>query len=104
MRKSTEQIFDAPWYPFSMACDFHGIKNSKGLELFSDASFMSDVKRLARLPELYDALLQATEDACRTCNHEKAEGILDRPCNDLHANECYVAEWRKLLKKVRDCK
>ena len=46
MRKSTEQIFDAPWYPFSMACDFHGIKNSKGfcVSHFGDLCEMAERK------------------------------------------------------------
>ena len=100
MRKSTEQIFDAPW----SVVNYMFIVSSQNDESIGVTSCTKRANQLSYLPELYDALLQATEDACRTCNNEKAEGILDRPCNDLHANECYVAEWRKLLKKVRDCK
>lgn len=105
MTNETKKLFNAPWAieeeaPLVWYC----VIDSKDSVVANDVRDQKTVNRLARLPELYDALLQATEDACRTCNHEKAEGILDRPCNDLHSNECYVAQWRELLRKVRDGK
>lgn len=103
MQEAVKKLFDAPWAieeeaPSAWYC----VIDSKDSVVANDVRDQKTVNRISHLPELFDALLQATEDACRTCNHEKAEGILDRPCDDLHADECYVAEWRKLLRKVRD--
>ena len=99
MTKETQKLFAAPWKTMP---EDHGIVQDVNGAAVAICVSPEVANAFSRLPELYDALLQATEDACRTCNHEKAEGMLDRPCADLHANECYVAEWRELLKKVRD--
>lgn len=113
MTDETKKLFDAPWWVntvefkkelYGLGGTLHRVFTNSGELVTSWIADEKTANRLARLPELFDALLQATEDACRTCNHEKAEGILDRPCDDLHADECYVAEWRKLLRKVRDGK
>lgn len=61
-------------------------------------------KRIALLPELYDALKEAAAGKCWSCAAENTETMLDNPCPKGHDEDCYVAKWRELLRKVRDGK
>ena len=108
MTDETKNLFDAPWFPFSRACDFHGLKRSNGSEIFSDASLRSEVNRLARLPELYDALANAVRDTCQDCvdqvyDHPTDYDPVKQGCLFKDKNCCEMRRsWIELLQKVRD--
>ena len=108
MTEETKKLFNAPWFPFSRACDFHGIKNSKGVDICSDLSLKTDANRLSHLPELYDALIDAAYKTCHDCIYVTLkQGNVPLP-NELIKKgcpmkfECSVKKAWEVLKKVRD--
>ena len=97
MRKSTEQIFDAPWKK-----SFHDWESYKEITIYDSKNQpvcltrnkeMSN--RLARLPELYDALMYAVKDKCSNCGFSVATNPVDF-CKD-----CKYKEFFELLEDVR---
>ena len=110
MTDETKKLFNAPWFPFSIACDFHGLKRSNGSEIFSDASLRSEVNRLARLPELYDALVETVYYKCFECmgglRHNidmTREELVKNGCPKQNkSNVCIYVKHIELLRKVRD--
>lgn len=105
MRDETKEIFAAPWTieeeaPLAWYC----VIDSKDSVVANDVRDQKTVNRLARLPELYDALAEAAAGKCWSCAGESSETMLDHPCPKGHDEDCYVAKWRELLKFVRDGK
>ena len=98
MTDETKQLFDAPWtegYDSDTGETWVTDKNGRRV-----ADTSKHGMRIVRMPELYDALKQVTEGICRECSN--VENIFELPCRDPQANECHVAQWRELLRKVRD--
>jgi len=105
MNDKTKEIFAAPWTieeeaPLAWYC----VIDSKDSVVANDVRDQKTVNRLARLPELYDALAEAAAGKCWSCAGESSETMLDHPCPKGHDEDCYVAKWRELLKFVRDGK
>lgn len=105
MNDKTKEIFAAPWTieeeaPLAWYC----VIDSKDSVVANDVRDPKTVNRLARLPELYDALAEAAAGKCWSCAGESSETMLDHPCPKGHDEDCYVAKWRELLKFVRDGK
>lgn len=103
MTDETKKLFNAPWAieeeaPLVWYC----LIDSKDSVVANDVRDQKTVNRLARLPELYDALREAAGGKCWTCAGENTETMLDHPCPKGHDEDCYVAKWRELLRKVRD--
>lgn len=103
MNEKTKEIFAAPWTieeeaPLAWYC----VIDSKDSVVANDVRDQKTVNRLARLPELYDALAEAAAGKCWSCAGESSETMLDKPCSKGHDEDCYVAKWRQVLKKVRD--
>lgn len=100
--KKHELLFDVP---LRMVSDDAGyiVYNHSNRIVCQDA-FYVDAKRITRLPELYDALVEAAAGKCWSCAGENSETMLDKPCPKGHDEDCYVAKWRQVLKKVRDGK
>ena len=96
MTDETKQLFDAPW-----KVSLHFIVKDNRNRVVVSGGNEEDNNRIARLPELYDALMEAAAGKCWSCAGESSETMLDEPGPKGH-EDCYVAEWRQLLKKVRD--
>ena len=108
MTDETKKLFDAPWksYPLDDVGDASG-------SFICSCETSETARRIARLPELYDALLTQTYSSCKVCNYnrcgsynfiEKDELISGMcPCKDtLHGKNCFEGKVLDLLRKVRD--
>ena len=103
MTEETKKLFDAPWKAVNDGKTTwdNSVQTSSGY-MIACGCFSAESKRLARLPELYDALIEAAGGKCWSCAGENTETMLDHPCPKGHDEDCYVAKWRELLRKVRD--
>ena len=102
MTDSTKQPFKAPWKAEEW---IHGkgafvVRNNKGY-LVAENMSEQDAKRIAHLPELYDALLEAAKEYCPNLKH--AENPLEK-CDDCGGENCAAINWLELLKKVKEGK
>ena len=93
MNDKTKEIFAAPWTieeeaPLAWYC----VIDSKDSVVANDVRDQKTVNRLARLPELYDALAEAAAGKCWSCAGESSETMLDHPCPKGHDEDCYVAK------------
>ena len=98
MTDETKMLFSAPWQIWGDGCQVCDIRGT-------ERAYCEDIKdsaRLARLPELYDALIEAVLRTCSTCI---GFNLSDTPLDDIgrycRAN-CPVHKYTALLKKVRD--
>lgn len=111
MKNETERIFDAPWVLFSDPDnEVFQIESNSG-NFVAEAMMFTEAKRLAILPELYDALAEAVEEACQDCVDETYQrtGMLFEPVNDgciYPERDCCpkCRSWIEILRKVRDGK
>ena len=114
MTDETKQLFDAPW---TIKYQVHegwgtgfeiGATNGMGVAV---SPTEENANRLARLPELYDALAEATRDYCSDCvereiRHKNIPSDYDvvisgcPSCKD--GDKCPPLPWLELLRKVRD--
>ena len=101
MTDETKQLFDAPWTILSDTDSLtFEIRNKVGESICDNILMFDDAKRLARLPELYDALMDA---ANRLCGEPKIRG--EYACKSCVVKDsCQVRKWYELLEKVRDGK
>jgi hypothetical protein len=107
MTDETKELFDAPW-----EASYDG--EAEMLEVYDadhdrvciidDFADAKHAKRLARLPELYDALMEAAGGKCWSCAGANVSAILNDGCPKGNDETCYVAKWIELLRKVRDGK
>lgn len=104
MTDETKKIFDAPWKATQIKRIEWGVRIKDGGLLLCSFCEEENANRIARLPELYDALMVAAAGECWSCAGENTETMLDHPCPKGHDEDCYVAKWRELLQKVRDGK
>ena len=115
MTDETKKLFDAPWTvvsPDDPEEDRLIIIAAGGLvKIANDVETLVYANRLARLPELYDALMVAAYEHCRVClyGHVKDARHMPKP-DDMARNGCTLSDfphcpnrnWWNLLKKVRD--
>ena len=99
MNEETKKLFDAPWAieeeaPLAWYC----VIDSKDSVVANDVRDQKTVNRLARLPELYDALMYFVVN---DCPHAFISNDECRLCPD---KKCKTREAVELLKKVRDGK
>ena len=96
MTENTKKLFNAPWAVDEKQSETFGeVFDVMDEELYLHYARCYDEKtanRLARLPELYDALNEAVKEVC-----DKCDGSLP-DCK----NNCKWFSWTKLLRKVRD--
>jgi hypothetical protein len=110
MTKDTQQLFDAPWQK-----SFQDWESYKEIMIYDSKNQpvcltrnkeMSN--RLARLPELYDALLHCICSSCNVCIYDHCgspvdcEQLLSKDCTYEDSKLCFEHEARELLRKVRD--
>lgn len=105
MKEKTKEIFAAPWMVKYQVhecwrTDFE-IGTTDGMRVAISPT-EEHANRILHLPELYDALVEAAAGKCWSCAGESSETMLDKPCPKGHDEDCYVAKWRQVLKKVRD--
>lgn len=104
MNDETKKLFDAPWTIYGEPDDYSFVLQDASEDEIATIFTTDNAKRIARLPELYDALAEAAAGKCWSCAGESSETMLDHPCPKGHDEDCYVAKWRELLKFVRDGK
>ena len=110
MTEDTKKIFNAPWNVFSSPDDEITVIENESGRVLAELDDVETANCLARLPELYDALVEAVYDACQDC-------LVERSCvdgkegYDLIENGCVYPErdcceqcrrWIELIRKVRD--
>ena len=99
MTEETKKLFDAPWRAIEHDYDnWFSIIDSVGFELARDIPYKEDANRIALLPELYDALMEAAVKYCPDAFFANDECRL---CPD---KKCIGRKWIELLRKVRDRK
>ena len=113
----TKNLSAAPWKVEEW---IHGkgafvVRNNKGY-LVAENMSEQDANRLARLPELYDKLAEATKHYCGICHNlsgqdePKIEDLIKNGCpkaqdkNRAHVVSCVALDWLELLRKVRNGK
>ena len=112
MTDETKQLFNAPWTGGErrdkLSDDFVVI-DDKCATITSHIITKETANRLARLPELYDALAEAIRDACEDCvtEAELRTGMIFDPveygCVYPERDCCPKCRgWIELLRKVRD--
>ena len=90
MKQSTKKRFTAPWHAEKQLVGLdYEIKNSNGTTL-AVTSLPNMARRTARLPELYDAFVDAIKDHCAECD----------PASRAECEACKWYAWSKLLKHV----
>ena len=102
-----KKLFDAPWtaYPLDDVGDANG-----NFVCACDTQEMA--RRIARLPELYEALMDTVYYKCFECmgglRHNidvTQDGIIEKGCpKKVKSNVCIFSKHLELLKKVRDGK
>ena len=95
----TKNLFDAPWH--ATGCVY--VKDSENYYI-CEAETYEQANRLSHLPELYDALREAAGGKCWSCAGVNVDTVLDNGCPKGHDEDCYVAKWLELLRKVMDGK
>lgn len=100
--KSDNPVFDSPWEILAdqdKRC-FELYDNKRDL-IAGEIDDIDNAVRLSKVPDLYKALVEAAAGKCWSCAGENTETMLDHPCPKGHDEDCYVAKWRELLRKVR---
>lgn len=111
--KMGKRLFDAPWKQEG----FGTVVCNDGSEVATGCT-SGDAARIAHLPELYDALKQATRYHCVLCNRLsnlkeiEIEDLIENGCprartpdnSKSYVVSCVGIEWLELLRKVRDGK
>lgn len=106
MTDSTKQLFNAPFVARNNVSTWGIEREDESLVavVFNQPNMRKIAKLFTTAPELYDALMEAAAGKCWSCAGENTETMLDHPCPKGHDEDCYVAKWRELLRKVRDGK
>ena len=101
MNTVTKQLFNAPWHISGDGCQ---IDDNNGNEVTHTNDDVKTAYRLARLPELYDALLDAVWNKCYRCRGERplaTEAILKHGC-PYNKKDRQCLQWIALLNKIRE--
>ena len=120
MTDETKKLFDAPWEtdkfvyyrPSGIGEINIRVRSSKNELVAGYVTTTETANRLARLPELYDALNKQTYYRCVDCLRHTAKTIDDIPLNkDIiesgcpkHRQDCGAFDVWLMLRKVRDGK
>ena len=109
MTNETKELFDAPWRVEVTEDDetIFGLLDDEACYIATQVTNRKDAARIARLPELYDALTESTQRYCGIChnlsNQEEPsiDTLIENGC-PKNRNSCVAMNWLELLKKVRD--
>ena len=104
MTDETKKLFNAPWSVDEKPSETFGeVFDVMDEELYLHYARCYDKKtanRLARLPELYDALMEAAKLICGEISFEVPVEDACKHCL-LENRDCKPSKWRELLQKVR---
>ncbi len=102
MTDETRELFDAPWKA-DVCCEIHD-KNERLICICCPGE-QHIANRLARLPELYDALVCASFEYCKGCtkSFSSPDSFLSDGCAGKDGF-CPAVFWWETLRKVRDGK
>ena len=100
MTDETKKLFDAPWYVEVTEYNetIFCVLDNGGCYIATNVICKRDANRIDRLPELYDALVEACGEYCPELKHD-----IDH-CGNCGGENCKATEWVELLRKVRDGK
>lgn len=109
MTESTKNLFDAPWYVFSSPDDEITVIENESGRVLAELDDAKTANRLARLPELYDALMETVYYKCFECmgglRHNidmTREELVKNGCPKQNkSNVCIYVKHIELLQKVR---
>ena len=97
MTDETKKLFNAPW-----KCVLHehciDVVAAGGCGI-GKREPEKTANRIARLPELYDALEEMVDDYCKSCMYIRPHGTLDCKYSE---SWCLARKHLELLRKVRD--
>ena len=104
--RKTKEIFGAPWVVAREeirkgTTRFNVIENN--LDIVAVDCTPENAHRIARLPQLFDALVDAALGRCWACAGIGSD-ILESGCPKKNDETCYVAKWWKIIKFVKEGK
>ena len=105
MNQKTMDKFNAPWYWDKMGMEYI-VVDKEGFEVCS-TNHEVNAKELRMLPEMYEALLEASFEVCYQCCGEEVafpetvDELIDKGC-PRKSPCCHCQEWLKLLKKFQN--
>ena len=118
MTEETAQLFDAPWkadkfvyyHPSGIGEINIRVQGSKNKLVAGYVTTIETANRIVRLPELYDACVEAVYYRCFDClggfRHDiglTSEDLLNDGC-PKKSNNCFFLKTIDLLRKVREGK
>ena len=103
MTEETKKLFNAPWIT-EFICDDGLYVSDNVARTLCQVDDQKTMNRIARLPELFDALMEAACGKCWSCAGANVSAILNDGCPKENDKICDVAKWIELLRKVRDGK
>ena len=102
MTDETKKLFNAPWKVDEMFPKF--VDDKDGFFL-AETESERVTARFARLPELYDVLMEAAWEHCNDCDKpwiwSSPDDFIEHGCEGKE-EFCPVVRWWEILKKVRD--
>ena len=106
MTDETKKLFDAPWVasddkddPFPFMHHKEIVSNNGQGHTIAKDIIGDDANRLARLPELYDALVYFVH---RSCSSAKIDRCPNKGAGWIGCRDCSLMPYIELLRKVRD--
>lgn len=117
MTEETKKLFNAPWQVKTYDCFRLGYEycveasNGDTISISKDENPDAEkhAKRIKHLPELYEALKEAVDDACGTCAMMQVDSnsydFVKNGCPFFEDHDdCLPIKWIDILRKVRDGK
>ena len=104
LSEETKKLFNAPWQAYPL----DDVGDAEGYQLCSAVDEIT-AKRIEHLPELYEALREAVDDACGTCAMMQVDSnsydFVKNGCPFFEDHDdCLPIKWIEVLRKVRDRK
>ena len=98
MTDETKKLFDAPWTLYGEQDDYSFVLQDASEDEIATIFTMVEANRIVRLPELYDALMEAAKSYCQAADFDCPK----KYCAWASSRKCKALKWLDLLKKVRE--
>lgn len=105
MNQKTMDKFNAPWFTDKLGMN-NIVCDRNGFEVCS-SNHETNVRQIRMLPEMYEALLEASFEVCYQCAGddgdfpETVDELIEKGC-PRKSPCCHCQEWLKLLKKFQN--